>query len=277
MKLRSAEAFCRVIELGGIGPAAQTMFCVPSNITKMIKELENDLSEPLFERYKGRLIVTPFGRSYYQDVKPLVDFSSEIDKKYQKNNGYSSLTIGAIDVASDYWLPPKILLFMQANNHIQVNLINAHSRVLEDGLIDRKFDLIFSDGPIENPEITSALAFEERLILIGEPDAVSHSPIPLYTFGRECLYSDMVTDWLTTQPVGKYQFIIIESYQTMLSLAENHLGVAFIPERVLEKYSATTLSQQTESIACDVHIAWHRSIKHKAIATMLDFIQIGHE
>lgn len=84
MKLRSAEAFCRVVELGGIVPAAEAMFCVPSNITKMIKELESELREPLFERYKGRLSVTLFGKQYYQDVSQLLELSDKIHKSIKK-------------------------------------------------------------------------------------------------------------------------------------------------------------------------------------------------
>ncbi|WP_067701626.1 LysR family transcriptional regulator [Erwinia sp. ErVv1] len=276
MKLRSAEAFCRVVELGGIVPAAEAMFCVPSNITKMIKELESELREPLFDRYKGRLSVTPFGKQYYQDVSQLLELSDKIHKKHQKGADVSTLTIGAIDVAIDFWLPRRVVGFMQENSHIRVNLINAYSRVLEEKLINRQLDMIFSDGPILSPEVTSALAFEERLVLVGHPERVNASPIPLYSFGKECLYSDMVERWHAEQPAGKYQMTQMESYQTMLLLAENNFGIGFIPERVLGERAAEKEQYQQACISCNVYLAWHRFIKHKSVANMLDYLQVEY-
>ncbi|MGY2797518.1 DNA-binding transcriptional LysR family regulator [Ewingella americana] len=272
MKLKSAEAFCQVVELGGIAPAAEVMHCVPSNITKMIKELEGELSEPLFERHKGRLVITPFGRNYYQDLRPLLKISSELDKKYKKDDFYSTLSIGAIDVAADYWLPPRILSFMQQHSNIQINMSNAHSRVLEEGLINRSFDLILSDGPIINPEVTSTLAFEEKLILIGNPAEVNNSPIPLYSFGKECIYNDIIQNWIRSQPVGEYKLTVMESYKTIIALVENDFGISFIPQRVLQQFNKGLLNGKSESITSDVHVAWHRFNHHKAIKTLLGFL-----
>lgn len=276
MKLKSVEAFCHVVEQGGIGPAAAEMYCVPSNITKMIKELESELREPLFERIKGRLILTPFGSSYYQDVKTLIAYSGEINKKYQKGNFWSSLTIGAIDVAAEYWLPSRISSFMQKNRHIDINMLNAHSRVLEEGLISRQLDIIFSDGPIENPEVTSMLAFEEQLILAGNPDAIGRSPIPLYSFGKACLYHDRVNQWLAGQPIGQYQITLMESYRAIITLVEQHQGMSFIPGRVLNHARPDLCHPHAEMITSNVHIAWHRFNPHQAVTALLDFLRSGH-
>lgn len=84
MKIKSAEAFCKLVELGGVAPAAEAMHCVPSNITKIIKELESILLEPLFNRHSGRLILTPFGRQYYEYAIQLINLNKKLMRNSRK-------------------------------------------------------------------------------------------------------------------------------------------------------------------------------------------------
>ena len=96
MNLRRVEAFCRVVELGSVVAAADAMFCVPSNISKMLKDLEALLSDALFVRDKGNLIITPFGRRYYDEVHPILENAHRVERTFRTSAQQHSLSIGAM-------------------------------------------------------------------------------------------------------------------------------------------------------------------------------------
>lgn len=65
LKLREIEAFIAVVEEKGIVKASERLFCVPSNISKLINDLEAKCYEKLFNRTQRQLHLTPYGRYFY--------------------------------------------------------------------------------------------------------------------------------------------------------------------------------------------------------------------
>ena len=60
-KRAQLAAFCMVVESESLTAAAERLFCVPSNVTKKLKELEMACGVTLFERERNRLSLTPEG------------------------------------------------------------------------------------------------------------------------------------------------------------------------------------------------------------------------
>ncbi|ENZ5483684.1 LysR family transcriptional regulator, partial [Serratia marcescens] len=54
-KRAQLATFCMVVESENLTAAAERLFCVPSNVTKKLKELEMACSVTLFERERNRL------------------------------------------------------------------------------------------------------------------------------------------------------------------------------------------------------------------------------
>lgn len=269
MKIKALEAFCKLVELGGIAPAAEAMHCVPSNITKMVKDLERDLPEPLFNRVRGRLILTPYGRQYYCDILQLVALNTRLTHKYRQKEGIYTLTIGAIDVAADRWLPERMATFAVENPHIRLRLIRGYSHELEAALYNHEVDVIFSDGPIITPEIDSTRAFTEHLFLTGDVRNNAITPLPLYSFSEKCFYHKVTENWLTTQPVNRFQLTYMESYPAMAALIRLGVGVGFIPECMLDILNCRPLVTTGVKIPCHVYGAWSRYNEHPVIKTLI--------
>lgn len=154
---------------------------------------------------------------------------------------------------------------MKTHPNIRVTLLRGYSRVLEQGLYDHQFDLIFSDGPLISPEVDSVPAFKEHLFLLGDESRVTTDPIPLYCFGIKCLYRTMAENWLANQPLGRYQLRDMESYPAMMQLIDNQLGVGFAPERIVKSLNVINHAEINTMIPCDVHAVWHRYTRHPAI------------
>ena len=69
LKRAQLVTFCMVVESESLTAAAERLFCVPSNVTKKLKELEMACGVTLFDRERNRLSLTPEGRALYHKAK----------------------------------------------------------------------------------------------------------------------------------------------------------------------------------------------------------------
>jgi len=273
MNLRRVEAFCRVVELGSVVAAADAMFCVPSNISKMLKDLEALLSDALFVRDKGNLIITPFGRRYYDELHPILENARRVERAFRTSAQQHSLSIGAIDVVIDHHLPLFIPHYMQKQPYARLKVFRGHSRVLEEGLYNHEYDAIFSDGPVVTPELNSRLIFKERLVPMRNETSPTDGPVPVYSHGNSCLYRDFVDDWVRSQPIGAYGVVETESYALMAALVRNSGGVGFIPQTIASALGVDDFCSTEDNIPCDIYFVWRRSGLEAPVATMLDAVE----
>lgn len=275
LKIRYLEAFYHVVRSGSVIAAADALFCVPSNITKMIKELESNLSAPLFTREKGRLTVTTFGLNYYDEVCQLLMLANDIEKKYQSDTTHCTLRIGALDIAADYWLPEKIIDFQKAYPNYELKLYRGYSRDLENGLLDNRYDIICSDGPLKHPEIESQAGFQAYLQKVGFSvnNSKKGTKINVYSFGNDCLYRTMIEAWIKRQPKDHYHIVDIESYHAIKALVINGFGISFVPQNVIADLQFPEAMVDRNLIKTETCLAWARFKNDTAIEQFITFMK----
>ncbi len=60
--LMQIRAFCQVVDQGSVSRAADELFRTQSAITRSIRDLEEHLSVPLFERHANGMLLTDYGK-----------------------------------------------------------------------------------------------------------------------------------------------------------------------------------------------------------------------
>ena len=73
LSLSAMRAFCIAAERESFREAADVMFLTSSAVSHKIKQLETSLGAKLFERTSRALSLTGFGRSFYEDIHPLLE------------------------------------------------------------------------------------------------------------------------------------------------------------------------------------------------------------
>jgi DNA-binding transcriptional LysR family regulator len=279
MKLSQLRIFCAVIEQGTIAAAAEILYCVPSNITMRIHELEHQLGVALFSREKNRLMVTPEGRLLYRKAKNMLEMATETEQLFYNVSKTGLLNVGALDVALGAHLPQRIADYLLRVPGVELNLYCGQSFALERQLIEGELDLIISDGPVEHPLLTSTLAFRESLKLltpmgVSYPSAVQLARYDLYVFGDKCYYRHQVNRWLELSGVSPRAVLEMESYPVMFACVTNGVGCACVPESLI----ADTPPFQVHSLnliePCDMYFVWHKHLKSPVVA---EFIRILSE
>lgn len=147
--------------------AAESLFISQPSLSAAIKNIENEVGAPLFERGISGVRPTEIGREYIRAAERMQ--SAENDFKRKVNDIYAldigSITVGGTNYLSSYVLPKVIAAFSSLHPHIEVNLVEANSQALNDMLYNEQIDILLDsfDGIGEQHE--GAPLIKERILL----------------------------------------------------------------------------------------------------------------
>lgn len=128
--------------------AAEILRLSQPAISKSIKELEKGLGITLFDREKGRLMLTPAGKYLLEQSEELIERERIItfNLQHMKKEFSGTLHIGASTTLSQYILPEYLARFRETHPYIEINLISGNTYQIEQELLDKNIQLAFIEG-----------------------------------------------------------------------------------------------------------------------------------
>src|SRR6187551_3945936 len=154
--------FSAVARTGGVTRAADELNTVQSNITQRIKALEAEIGTPLFERHSRGMTLTGAGRRLLPYAQRLAALSREaVLAAREDGEPKGPLSIGSMETTAAVRLPSLLAEFHRRFPAVQLSLRTAPTANLVAAVLDGLLDGGFVAGPIEHPELTSAVAFRE--------------------------------------------------------------------------------------------------------------------
>lgn len=87
MEIRSLEYFMAVCDKGSFNKAAVCLYTSQPNVSRVIRNLEDELGQRLFERQGNRMVATPYGETVREYARVILKHSSMIVKLADYKNG----------------------------------------------------------------------------------------------------------------------------------------------------------------------------------------------
>lgn len=122
---RALLAFRQTMLAGSVTRAAAALGRTQPAVSRLLKELEEDVGFALFERVRGRLLATPEGRLFFEEVQRsfrglerLGDVAAEI-----RQGRRGTLRIAAMPAAAASFLPGVLRRFAEAAPDVALDLI----------------------------------------------------------------------------------------------------------------------------------------------------------
>ena len=107
--------------------AAQRLFISQPSLSVAIKNIENEVGAPLFERCGGRVVLTEIGKEYIAATEQIMsaenDFKRKINDIYALESG--SISVGGTNYLSSYVLPSIVTRFSALHPNVSVNLVEV--------------------------------------------------------------------------------------------------------------------------------------------------------
>jgi LysR family transcriptional regulator, low CO2-responsive transcriptional regulator len=175
ISLHKLEVLCLVVELGGVGRAAEALFVAQPVVSAHIRSLEERLGTKLFYREGRRLHLTESGRVVHAWAEDVLARTRELDRHLAglSEGSRGSVALGASMSLGSYRLPPVLTRFRRAHPEVELRLSIADTEhSIEDaraGALD--FAIVVSDADPDGPGLETELLGHEELVLIAAPDA----------------------------------------------------------------------------------------------------------
>ena len=246
MEIRHLEYFLKVAEKKSFSRAADELHVTQSNISKIIKELEEELGVQLFYRNPKNIGLTSSAEALIPEAQEIVLSFRDVGNLLKKEaSGLSGqVFIGIPPITAVVSFAEILGGFQRRYPKIRIRLFETGPLRVEDMLAAGSLDFgIFTP---EDPEQFGWIWFENDphcLVMREEhplagTETVKYADLdrqPLIIYSRDYKLHDQLLD--RCRQAGAVPEVIFETIQLemMLEMVREGLGVAFLPKKICEK------------------------------------------
>lgn len=189
ISLHKLEVFCLVVELGGVGRAAERLFVSQPVVTAHIRSLEERIGARLFFREGRQLHLTEAGRSTHAWATDVLTRTRELGRHLDglSEGRRGSVVVGAGMSTGSYVLPSVLSRFRRDRPNVDVSLYVSESDhvivATEAGECD--FAVVIREGPPDSPGLVGEhLRDEELVVVAGTGPELPEGPITAAELAR---------------------------------------------------------------------------------------------
>lgn len=252
MELQTLRFFVEAADAGSLSAAAEKLRYAQSNLSNRIKQLEDELGEPLFYRNKRGVTLTAKGQLFYDYATHIIKLANEsIQAMQDVNHAQGRLAIGALEAVALKYLPDLFARYHADYPDVTLTLQTDMNDVFQGKVLKRELDGAFVAGPVTHPDLSAVAIATERLVLVGSADAKSNVPetllaaSPLITFPKGSVFRRRFELLLSSLSVD-----YLHRLNTMNSLGANitnicaGLGLGYLPYSIVKPYIAKGLMRE---------------------------------
>lgn len=242
MELSQLRMFKTVADIGSIARAAESLHCVPSNVTARIKSLERELGTPLFFRDGRGLRISPAGEVFLDYARKILNLADEARRAVAPTSVPSGrLRIGAIESSATGRLPRLLAKFHALHPQVSLELSTGTWAQLLEDILHHRLDGAIVAVDIDRPGLKRTVMYREDLVLIAaESQGPLHTAADLH--GKDifmwpvgCPYRLALEQWLTRHDQTR-KIVSIASYGTIVGCVSAGAGVSLVPRGIYEQY-----------------------------------------
>ena len=179
LTLRQIEIFLNVVKSGRLTNAAKEMHLSQSAISMSIKELENILGRPVFDRINKKLVLNEVGRAFHKEVDPIFKKLSDIEYEFKNSENKGMIRVGASTTIVDYLMPSIICAYMSAYPDVKITLKEGNTQDIADMIKEGSIDVGFVEGFVSGTDIIKEKIGVDELLIVTENEAIAKAK-PVY-------------------------------------------------------------------------------------------------
>jgi DNA-binding transcriptional LysR family regulator len=239
-RLSGMEVFVRVVELGGLTPAAAESGISITMVSNHIKALEQRLGAKLLNRTTRRQSLTEIGARYYAqclDVLARIE-AAESEAREMRSQPRGRLKVSAPVTLGSHLLAPVFVDYLREQPDVEIDLL-LNDRIVD--LADEGFDAAFRFGELRDSGMVARRLRNLGRIVCAAPDYLALYGIPAEPEDlakHNCLafrYVQPELEWVFHREGGDRQVAIkgqmsVNNGSALLAAALAGAGVAMLPD-----------------------------------------------
>ena len=249
MNIRKIEAFVRAVELGSLSKAAEELGYTQSGISHMMQSLEEEVGFPLMVRTSAGIKPNSEGQLLLPVIRELLSASESLDQHIARIKGVETghIRIACYASIAAYWLPGIIAAFQKDYPNVEVEIMEAGSRQIEEMMAERQVDLcLYAGGEGKGYEWIPLKADRMLVLVAPEHPLAAQERVGYEALAKEKFIAPMqmfdgeVYDILSTFPVQPVTAFSACSDYAIINMVGMGLGVSILPELLVKNYAGGT-------------------------------------
>ncbi|MBI3568062.1 MAG: LysR family transcriptional regulator [Gemmatimonadetes bacterium] len=185
------RAFAAVAEQRSFTAAAVSLGVSQPAVSRAVRELERACGFTLLERTPRNVRLTREGVIVLEDARTVLAAVRSADERIAQVVGLSRgrLHVAATSTIAPYVLPAYVGRFIEEHPSIDLRLTTAHTRDVQQMLLDYAVDLGLTEAAVTHPRIRSRRWGTDRLVVIASPahPLAGRRPVPPAALNEELL------------------------------------------------------------------------------------------
>lgn len=241
--LKQFRYFEALARHGHFGRAADTCAISQPALSMQIKELEETLGTPLFERTARQVRLTAFGEDFAVRIRDILRGVEDLEDLARMSGEQMAgrLRIGVIPTIAPYLLPRILGRLNHTHPELDIHVRETLTPRLVQELMDGRIDTAIVALPISEPSFIEVPLFSEDFVLV-RPERDADEPVPnidelqtmrlLLLEEGHCL-RDQALSFCNMQTARPREGLDGSSLSTLVQLVGAGIGVTLIPEMAL--------------------------------------------
>ena len=244
--LKQMEYALAVAQTGHFGRAAEACAVSQPALSQQILSLEDLCGTPLFDRLRGGIRPTPFGREFLALAREVTKRAEALDAFVLGHSGRPDRPIrfGLIPTVAPYLLPEIFPALTKGLPGLDFTVSENRTEALIAGLIDGSLDvaLIGTAAPDNGPSLVSRPLFDDPFVLATSSGEGTTAPVSLANLAPErillldeghCFRDQTIAAChLGSDPARTFA---ATSLSTIVEFVANGQGVTLLPRIALRK------------------------------------------
>jgi DNA-binding transcriptional LysR family regulator len=290
MELRHLRDFVAVAEELHFTRAAARLHVAQPSLTRQIKNLEEELGVPLFDRANG-VTLTEAGRVFFEKSNSVLDLIKQGVESVQRQtrHGAETLSIGSPADFLYELLPGTLAALRKSHPNVTVALSNLTRTEQLRALQERRIDLGFVRGGESlartGLEVESVARFTAVLALAANSplarkraiDLGAYKPLTLVSLSAKSHpdYDEWIRHVCEEQALTRRIVQKVNDEATLLALVGAGVGMALLPKHIRSRpHTNVVFRNPTPPITIECCIAWRAGNNSRLLR---DYIQIVRE
>jgi len=222
--------------------AAHELNVTQSAVSRQIRQLEDYIGRPLFQRIKQRLILTEAGEAYSVAVRELLDQAEAATLQVMAyGSGGGMLTVALLPTFGSRWLVPRLSDFSSKHPDIQLNLV---TQVRPFEFAGSEIDAAIHFGTPDWPGAVCHRLMGEVVVPVAAPSLVGGrtrtmrpKDVGRYTLLQHATRPEAWQEWLRACGVGGVDGHVgprFEQFHMVIQAAIAGLGLALLPRFLIQ-------------------------------------------
>ncbi|WP_010530547.1 LysR family transcriptional regulator [Lentibacillus jeotgali] len=261
MELRHLVTLKTIVERGGFKQAAEHLGYAQSSVTTHIKDLEEEVGKPLFDRLGKKVVLTHYGQQFLPYAAKIIELYSQALHMDDEPTG--DLTIGISESLTICRIPSILLEYKENYPKVNLSLKSLDNYDVTSSLQNRDIDLalVLEKDDWLLSELHCEKLKKERMVLIRPPEEEEDMRTVLYT-ERTCSYKSVFTDYIRHKQMDVKGSLEFQSIEAIKECVSSGLGISMVPyfsvKAEIENHKLKGEEIPPEHPAISTFLAYHK-------------------